>query len=73
MENSSLTHASMLNCYTIFLKQIIPCRVYMCANIGSMLQQFSPVSLGATIIEQDPYLTYFDDQWTPTANGQDMK
>ena len=24
MENSSLTHASMLNCYTIFLKQIIP-------------------------------------------------
>ena len=25
MENSSLTHASLLNCYTIFLKQIILC------------------------------------------------
>ena len=24
MENSSLAHNSMLNCYTIFLKQIIP-------------------------------------------------
>ena len=27
MENSSLAHASMLNCYTIILKQIIPCYV----------------------------------------------
>ena len=25
MENSSLAHASMLNSYTIFLKQINPC------------------------------------------------
>ena len=25
MENSSLAHARILNCYTIFLKQIIPC------------------------------------------------
>ena len=35
MENSSLTHASMLNCYTIFLKQIIPCsvlKIYACAD-----------------------------------------
>ena len=24
MENDGLAHASMLNCYTIFLKQIIP-------------------------------------------------
>ena len=28
--------------------------------------------LGATIVEQDPYLTYLDDQWTPTADGQNM-
>ena len=26
--------------------------------------------LVATIVEQDPYLTYLADQWTPTAGGQ---
>ena len=29
----------------------------------------SLMSLGATIVETDPYLTYLDDQWTPTANS----
>ena len=32
----------------------------------------SRMSLGATIVtivETDPYLTYLDDQWTPTANS----
>ena len=30
--------------------------------------------LGATIVEQkDPYLTYLDDQWTPTADCQNMR
>ena len=41
-------------------------RVYMCANIGSMLQQLrmsgnkhcQVLCLGAIIVEQDPYLTY---------------
>ena len=36
MENCSLTHASMLNCYTIFLKQIIPWNGvlgHLCAHI----------------------------------------
>ena len=30
MANDSLAHSSMLNCYTIFLKQIIPCIRSLC-------------------------------------------
>ena len=47
--------------------------------IGSMLQQLvwvehvsSPVSLDDTLVEKDAYLTYLDDQWTPTGNSQIM-
>ena len=36
------------------------------------LSTYQVLCLGATIVEQDPYLTYLDDQWTPTADGQNM-
>ena len=37
---------------------------------------FQVLCLGATIVgleQKDPYLTYWDDQWTPTADGQNMR
>ena len=36
------------------------------------LSTYQVLCLGATIVEQDLYLTYLDDQWTPTADGQNM-
>ena len=46
MENSSLAHNSMLNCYTIFLKQIIPCgQVSAGTNNGIMTQNIVNVSV----------------------------
>ena len=38
-----------------------------------ILSMFHVLCLGATIVEQDPYLIYLDDLWTPTANGQNIK
>ena len=41
MENDSLVHASMLNCYTIFLKQIIPCRLdYIVESLFMSIHNF---------------------------------
>ena len=34
------------------------------------LSMYQVLCLGATILGQDPYLTYLDDQWMPTADGQ---
>ena len=36
------------------------------------LSMYQVLCLGATIVEQDPYITYLDDQWTPTADCQNM-
>ena len=36
------------------------------------LSMYQVLCLGATIVEQEPYLTYLDDQCTPTADGQNM-
>ena len=41
--------------------------MYTCALRVEHVSSF--MSLGATIVETDPYLTYLDDQWTPTANS----
>ena len=38
-----------------------------------ILSTFQVLWLGATIVEQDPYLTYLDDPWTPTVDGQNIK
>ena len=40
-------------------------------RLGLSICQF--LCLGATIVEQDPYLTYLDDHWTLTADGQNMR
>ena len=37
-----------------------------------ILSTYQVLCLGATIVEQDPYLTYLDDQWALTADGQNM-
>ena len=38
-----------------------------------ILSTFQVMCLGATIVEQDPYLTYLDDPWTPTADGRNIR
>ena len=38
-----------------------------------ILSMFQVLCLGATIVEQDPYLIYLDDPWTTTANVQNIR
>ena len=40
-------------------------------SLGLSMCQF--LCLGATIVEQEPYLTFLDDQWMPTADVQNMR
>ena len=54
MENDSLAHASILNRYTIFLKQIIPCDVFM---LGVSFCGFMVVNVFVVWVEL-PHMIY---------------
>ena len=40
MDNSSFAHSRLLNCYTIFLGQIIPCKHFFLAILSLIFVEF---------------------------------
>ena len=66
-------------CFYMRILLIYACYLEPCIN-GPMpwlyrliLSTFQVLCVCVTIVEQDPYLTYLDDPWTPTADGQNIR